>query len=245
MRVVRPILALLIAPLATSVPAAAQSPIPVVDGYVTEGFVGWSKIVSGLPAGVSYLYRPNNPALAGAFVWFEAIDTSSTTAAFQASARTHKITGMRILASSRVDQAVLLDAKGSGMTVMGEGVRNGRPVRMVAFVFYGSTNNTLRVSGVHGFVAPTPLYEALGGWTVPASQWMNLDPRREVRDARAQGTAAPAVQTLRFAGIANMWARLALNTMRGLAQGNIAAMSSARQTMVCAGDPQCRIVPVN
>lgn len=226
-------------------PSFAQAPTPVVEGYRTLGFEGWTKLTEGIPETVSYVHRPDDRALSGAFVWFESVGVTSAETAFLASARTHRITNMRILARRNVERAPLLDSQGSGMTLIGEGTRYGVPVRMVAFVFYGSTTGTPRESGVHGFAAPVPVFQRLGGWTVPASLWMNLDPRRDVANTLAQGSASPEIQMLRFSGVANMWARWARNTMRGLAQGNIAALASARQTMVCAGDPQCRIFPAN
>jgi hypothetical protein len=237
-------LVLSLAVLFGAVRADADAPVPVVNGYVTTGFEGWTKLTEGLPADVSYVHRPNVRSQAGAFLWFQSMPQRAAPAAFLAALKSHNIEGARILASHPVKGAKFLDSQGSGATLVAEGVRNGRPVKVAAFVFYGSTNGTERVSGVHGFAAPTALYESMGGWLVPAALWMNLDPQREVGNVPAQGKAPPAVQVARFANIANLWSEWALNTMKGLAQGNVAAMSSARQTMICAGDPACRLVPV-
>jgi hypothetical protein len=235
---------LLIAAMGAST-TKAEAPVPVVNGYVTAGFEGWSKLTDGLPDGVSYVHRPDNRQLAGAFAWFQTVEMRAAPAAFLAAVKSHKIEKVRIVASRPVKGARFLDSQGSGTTLVADGVRNRRPIRIVAFVFYGSTNGTPRTSGVHGFAAPTEIYESMGGWVVPAALWMNLDPQREVKNSFAQGKAAPDMQATRFANIANLWSQWALNTMKGLAQGNAAAMSSARQTMICAGDPACRLVPVN
>lgn len=226
-------------------PGAAQAPTPIRDGFVTEGFVGWEKVTSGLPGGVKYLHRPTDAALKRSAVWLYENPTSNTRAAFLASAKAMGIAEVRILATAPMKKAVLLDADGSGDVFIASGVRFNRPFRIAALVVYGSLDESPKSSGVHMFAAREDLYTAMGGWTVPASLFLHLDPQADVASANEQGHAPPALQAKRLAGVADIWAQWVLETYIQMAQSNIRALDTARKSMVCAGDPNCILVPVD
>ncbi|WP_432200129.1 hypothetical protein ACRAQ7_10750 [Erythrobacter sp. W53] len=229
--------------------AVAQAPIPIRDGYVTEGFKGWEKVESKTPDGngMQYMHRPRGGPHKGSAAWFFGMIGSDKAAAFIAAAKAGGITDVKILASHPMQKAKLLDNRGSGAAFIAEGTRTGKgPYKMAALVIHGTLDRSEEPGlGVHMFVAPQGMYGEMGGWVVPASLFLNLDPYKEVRDTRAQGDAAPPLQARRLAGIADIWSEWVLNEYIRMAQSNITALSNARQSIVCAGDPSCVIVPAN
>jgi hypothetical protein len=225
----------------------AQAPVPIVDGYVVEGFVGWQKIQRGSADGngIRYMHRPKSGPHMGSALWFFAMDGSNRRAAFIASAREGGISNVEILATHRMKKAVLLDNRGAGEVFIARGTREGKgPYTMAALVIYGSLDKAKDPAlGVHMFVAPTTKYAQMGGWIVPASLFLNLNPQSEVHNVRAQGNATPALQARRFAETADIWSEWVLNEYIRMAQSNMQALSNFRKSVVCAGDPACVIVP--
>ncbi|MEL7218622.1 MAG: hypothetical protein AAGK01_09350, partial [Pseudomonadota bacterium] len=143
-------------------------------------------------------------------------------------------------------KAVLLDSRGSGEVFIADGMRRGKPYRMAALVIHGTLEKDEEPGlGVHMFVAPRDLYAEMGGWIVPASLFLNLDPYRDVSSIPEQGKATPALQARRMAETADIWSQWVLETYIQMAQSNIQAMSNFRKSVVCAGDPNCVIVPGN
>lgn len=41
-------------------PVTAKAPVPIVDGFVVEGFRGWQKVTSGLSPGMKYMHKPRS-----------------------------------------------------------------------------------------------------------------------------------------------------------------------------------------
>lgn len=236
-------IAVIILPAALS----AQSPVPVRDGYVTKGFVGWEKVEMRTADGngMRYMHKPRGGPHMGSALWFFAIDGSDMRSAFIASAKAGGIGNVKVLASHRMKKAVLLDNRGAGEVFIAEGIREGKgPYKMAAIVIYGSLDKAEEPAlGVHMFVAPKDKYAKMGGWVVPASLFLQLDPYKEVSDTLAQGKAAPRLQAMRLAGIADSWAEWVLNEYIRMAQSNMTAMSNFRKSVVCAGDPSCVVVP--
>lgn len=236
---------LLLALLAFPPALRAEPPVPVGDesGFANSGFVGWDKITSGLPTGIKYLHRPRDPELKRAAVWFHPVSTANTEAALAEAARNIGLREFKLLASHPMPKAKLLDADGYGTAYIGSATRLGRTYRIAAVVVYGSLDESPRSSGVHIFAAPQPIYEELGGWLVPASLFFNLNPQREVRNAAAQGRMTPAIQAQKLAGVGNVWAQWAFDTYVQMQQSNLRALDQARRSAVCAGDPNCVMVP--
>ncbi len=228
----------------------AKAPVPIVDGYVVEGFEGWEKLEQRTADGngMQYMHRPKvSSPHKGSALWFYAMEGTDKRSAFIESAKAGGITDLKVLGSYTMKKAVLLDNRGSGEAFIAEGTRNGKgPYKIAALVIHGSLDKSEEPRlGVHMFVAPRELYGGMGGWVVPASLFLNLDPQKDVSDTLAQGNAAPALQAQRLAGIADVWAEWVLNEYIRMAQSNIQALSNARQSIVCAGDPSCEIVPSN
>lgn len=228
-------------------PVLAQSPIPIRDGYVTKGFKGWQKVEQPTADGngIQYMHKPKGGPHMGSAAWFYAMPGSSKRAAFIASAKAGGITNAKITGVYPMRKAKLLDNRGSGEAFIAEGIRAGKgPYKMAALVIHGSLDKKKAPAlGVHMFVAPGDKYAEMGGWVVPASLFLNLDPYKEVRDTRAQGSAVPSLQARRLAGIGDVWSEWVLNEYIRMAQSNVAAMSNFRKSVVCAGDPTCEIVP--
>ncbi len=226
--------------------ALAQAPQPITSksGFGVETFAGWKKVTSGLPNGVKYLHRPGTTQHKGSAAWFYDHPGNDLKAALIASAKSGGITNVKILASHPMPGAKLLDKGGQGISYIADGTRNGAPYRIAAMVLYGRlSKKDPRSTGVHTFVAPRDKYASMGGWVVPASLWLNLDPAKEVADSRAQGSAPAKNQARRLSGVGDIWAKWALQTYIQLQTANLTAMGNARKTIVCAGDPSCEIVP--
>ncbi|MEL7196858.1 MAG: hypothetical protein AAGL10_00945 [Pseudomonadota bacterium] len=227
--------------------ASAQAPIPIRDGYVTKGFQGWEKVeISDGENDIKYMHKPRrgSPHM-GSAAWFFGMDGRDKRAAFLASAKAGGITNVKITGQHVMKKAKLLDNRGSGEVFIAEGTRAGKgPFKMAAVVIHGSLDKAEEPGlGVHMFVAPRNLYPKMGGWVVPASLFLDLDPSKEVADTQAQGNAPPAIQAKRLAGIADIWSEWVLNEFIRHAQTNMVAMSNFRKSVVCAGDPACVIVP--
>ncbi|MEL7189994.1 MAG: hypothetical protein AAGK17_10620 [Pseudomonadota bacterium] len=228
--------------------AAAEAPIPIREGYVTKGFQGWEKVDQGQREGpvIWYMHKPKpgSPHM-GSALWFFGMDGSDMRAAFIAAAKAGGITGVKITGQHKMKKAKLLDNRGSGEVFIAEGTRAGKgPYKMAAIVIHGSLDKTKDPAlGVHMFVAPRDLYPKMGGWVVPASLFLDLDPQKDVHSTSAQGNAPPQIQAQRLAGIADIWAEWVLNEFIRHAQSNVAAMSNFRKSVVCAGDLACVIVP--
>ncbi|MEL7189996.1 MAG: hypothetical protein AAGK17_10630 [Pseudomonadota bacterium] len=246
MRTLLKLCSLIAATLLFSNTAIAQAPQPITSksGLGVETFVGWKKVTSGLPKGVKYLHRPGTAQHKGSALWFYDHPTNDLKAAVIASAKAGGITNVKILASHPMPGAKLIDKGGQGVSFIADGTRNGKPYRIAAMALYGRmTVREKRSTGVHTFVAPREKYASMGGWVVPASLWLNLDPAKEVADSRAQGSAPAKAQAQRLSGVGNIWAKWALQTYIQMQTANLAAMESARKTIVCSGDPSCEIVP--
>jgi hypothetical protein len=231
-------------------PLLSQAPVPIVDGFVVKGFEGWQRVELGDGEnGMKYMHKPRANVSAvklhmGSAVWFFGTPGGNKRAAFLASAKEGGITNVKILAQHPMKNAKLLDNRGSGEAFIAEGTRAGKGrYKIAGLVIHGSLDKSKTpASGVHMFVAPADKYARMGGWIVPASLFLNLNPQTEVQDPFAQGSAPPAMQAARFAGTADIWSQWVLDTYIRMAQSNMQALSNFRKSVVCAGDPSCVIV---
>ena len=220
----------------------AQSPIPIRDGYVTEGFVGWTKYTDDLPGTIHEISTPRDPALQGAVVWVQNINTTDLLGAMRKSTIDAGFTQFKLEARTVIKKAPVLDRQATGETYIGTARRKGKTYRMAAIVLRFKWQENPRNTAIHVFAAPEEKFKKLGGWVVPASRFLMLDPEREIANSLAQGSASPKLQALRLANIADIWVQFVFDTYIQLAQANVQALSNMRQSVVCAGDPNCVIV---
>lgn len=78
--------------------ASAQAPIPIRDGYVTEGFEDWEKVeIRDGENDIKYLHKPRrgSPHM-GSAAWCFAMDGRDKRAAFLAFAKAGSITNVKI-----------------------------------------------------------------------------------------------------------------------------------------------------
>jgi hypothetical protein len=247
------IVAALAAIVLVASPAFAQGGLPNLVAVRTIGsdgkptLAGWRSVaVPKAATGLRYSARlePSSAAFSGARVFVVSLGEADAVSAARKAAAAEGFETTKVLAEKTAPQAVVdrLE-KGSKVTaVMLEGRLGGRPARFVGHVWYGAAGEPdgKAASGVHAFVAPEPVFVALGGFAIPAVLFLNAKATPDSIMAE-EGSLAPEDATAKLASMFAQWASANsgkgdnLSTLNGIMQGNLGVQSGTG----CINTPGC------
>lgn len=193
---------------------------------------------------------PDNPAFAGAEVWQMEIEVQSAT---EATMEAFSIAGMKdikvlALFPCNPEATKVLDSHPEAVahTIMISGNIKGRSAQGIALVVYGQDEDDRFSSGVHGFMAPTEIFQALGGYAIPAVKWLQASAQPN-ENMLADGTLTPKKAVARLGLFFSTWVKeyvipmvmlstqIQLQTIRSMESWNNAMNS-------CAGASNCIVV---
>jgi len=134
-------------------------------------------------------------------------------------------------------------------SVMVTGRINGRPAKGIALILFGGKEEQPRKSGVHGFSAPSDVFEALGGFAVPAVQHV-MGQTAATEDMSLDGRLAPDAQVTKLNQFFASWVSsyvipMTIQNLQIQSQTNRNMQSWNNAIGVCAGDPSCTVAPMN
>lgn len=223
-----------------AVSATSPTPTPVL---VTEDEQGSKRVVG---------WRPSTRRRANwkdawengrdSRIWFEAVsqrDLDRTLADF---ARNNDLRDLAVTGRRTLQQVRLLDDGGHGWAVIASASRGTERVRLALLLVYGSLDEGPKTTGVHAYMAPEADFVRSGGWVVPATFWLSVDPRTDVGNLVTQGSKPPAAQAEVFGALGDLWMQAMYNAFVMQAQANLRAMHNLRISAIAAGDPRAIIV---
>lgn len=216
------------------------------NGDGNRVMVGWSE-TNTVIAGMIERQAPNNPIFSGAELWsIKTVERDAKRAAINA----FKAAGLKspkLVAKTEIspDAIDVIDRhpEANGHSVMIEGKISGAPAYGIALILYGSTDDTPRQSTVHAFMAPKDRFEALGGFSIVASKWLQASAKKG-ENMSIEGGLAPQLATNRLALFFNKWVEAYVIPMVGLTMQmqSIQRMSSWNNAMnACGGNASCTI----
>lgn len=220
--------------------SAAATPAPVL---VTQDAQGNKRVVGWRPAArASATWKDAWENGRNSRIWFEPIpqrDLDRTLADF---ARRNNLRDLTVTGRRTLQQVRLLDADGHGWAVLASATLGTQTVRLAMLLVYGSLDDGPKTTGVHAYMAPEADFVRTGGWVVPATFWLSVDPRTDVGDLVTQGSKPAAAQAEVFGALGDLWMRSMYDAFVLQAQANLQAMHNLRISAIAAGDPRAIIV---
>ena len=236
---------------AQSLPNQRAVLIENTDG--TSILEGWSSRVPSVQE-MYDRYTPDNPAFQGAETWKIPVEDSDlkrgTLFAFDlAGLKDAEILAFAYGNPSAMD---VLDSHPDAKmaSIMVEGELNGKLARGIAITIYGSsTTEPPTTATVQAFMAPKPVFEALGGIAVPGVWWLlgvTSADENMLEDGRLPPDEAVAKLNLFFAAWIEHYVIPMMSMSMQMQMQSIQNMQSWNNSMnACAGDPNCSVVPMN
>ena len=218
------------------------------DATGTRIMVGWSQAPSTAP-GISSRQTPDNPAFTDAELFHFTSTNKRTDAAVITAFEKAGMSGPVQIAKTRLHDAGVdvLDSHpdAQGHAVMVEGTIDSKPAYGIAISVHFSLGDDDRKTGVHAFMAPTDIFEALGGHAIVAAQWFYASAEPD-EDMRNEGSLPPQAATNRAALFFNKWLEAYLIPMLGMTlqmqMQSIQQMASWNNAMAaCAGEASCTV----
>ena len=213
--------------------AAGQSELPnqvPIKAKTTDNVTyiqNWS-FVEKKAAHIGKILKPDNAAFDGALLWYGPIETQDYKKAALSALKAEGFTKPKIVSTHETNVDFLRQIDGhpearAYMLVI-DGRLAGKPARASVYTWFG---NALDASGktttTHVFMAPSPIYEALGG--IAVNSVYNLDATvAESTNMLEIGRLSPDESTAKMAELFNSWAVTYIQT-------NIAIMQMMGQTM--------------
>lgn len=222
--------------VAQTTPAVAlpdQVAVRITDADGEPSLQGWH--ATPAPAATPELryysvhVEPENAVFAGAKAFAGSWNASDAIAAARNAAGAEGFETTKVLAQAVVDPAIAtrLGSDTRVTSVMLEGRLNGQPARFAGYVWYGAHGEPdgKAASGVHGFVAPEPVFVALGGYAVPGILFGVAVATPET-PMSVDGAKAPDVQARELADLFAGWVNAQgsgddLSTMAMIMRGNL------------------------
>ena len=199
-------------------------------------------------------FVPDAREFSGADTWIVAIEDADLKRASRKAFSAAGMNGVKILAFEAANPAALdvIDSQPAAQaaSVMVEGKIDGRLARGIAFVLFASIEGDVpETASVHGFMAPRPVFEALGGMAIPGVLHFGATTAPD-ENMLEDGTLKPvqAVQKLNsfFAGWVEGYVIPMMSMSMQMQLQSIENMQSWNNAMnACAGDTSCNVVPMN
>lgn len=233
----------------TNTPVFAQNekstehftPTPVIikeDGFGNTSVEGWSQ-VSAICANCKNVWTSKDHSK----IWFEDIASGDFEEILAAFAKNNGLHNFQVLAKQPLKKAHLLDNEGYGWTVIASANKNSEYFKLAAILVYGSLHESPKTTGVHAYLAKENDFVSTGGWVVPASFWLGVDPIKDAGDLVKQGAKESKEQAKIFTQLSDIWIESIYQAYILQAQANIKALHNLRLSAIAAWDPNAVIIP--
>ena len=215
------------------------SPTPVIVAETESGkhIKGWQTVP--LQNGYTLHWKGKE----GGSIWFQSLKTKDFLDALNKIAKSNAFERIELLASHGLEKDVMFDEKGEARTIVAKGIKNNQEYRLAILLFYGRLFEEERTMGVHAYAAPVTNFKSSGGWVVPATFWLGVDPMKDVGDLVVQGSRPVKEQVVIFAKLSDIWIESMYHLYINQMQMNVQALHNARISAIAAGDPNAIIVP--
>lgn len=239
--------------------AMAEAPLPNQPTVAIENYDGkrvlkdWSA-QKATALGMKDRATPDNPVFAGAETWIIAVNQTNLDTATREAFVAAGMSNIKILASESGNPAAMqvlhAHPQAKQASVMLEGSLDGTKARGIALVILGNADGGApETASVHGFMAPIPIFEALGGMAVLGVLHLHgqTSPQENMLE---DGKLSPVVASRKLNSFFAAWVQAyvipMMATSMQIQQQSIQNMQSWNNSMnACAGDPSCSVVPMN
>lgn len=215
----------------------SPTPVIVVETDDNKQIKGWQPQL--LKPGYTLNWQHKN----GSAIWFQSLKTRDFEQALNEIASLNNFEKFQIVAFNGLDKDVMFDEKGEARTIIAKGLKEGKEYKLALLLFYGKLFEEERTMGVHAYAAPESDFISSGGWVVPATFWLGVDPIKDVGDLVKQGLKPSKEQALVFAKLSDLWIESMYHLYVNQMQMNVQALHNARISAIAAGDPNAIIVP--
>jgi hypothetical protein len=219
----------------------ALQPTPVIvqeDGQGSKSVAGWRQPAQTRPNWKDVWENGRESR-----IWLEEIPQRDMDRILADFARNNGLTDLEVRGLRVLEKVRLLDSDGHGWTVLASASRGTERFRLALLMVYGSLDDTPPTTGVHAYMAPEEDFIRTGGWVVPASFWLGVDPQRDVGELVDQGLKEDAVQVEVFGALSDLWMESIYNAFILQMQADLRALHNLRMSAIAAGDPNAIIVP--
>ncbi len=207
------------------------------DAFGTKTVKDWSQ-----PLDVRENCKNVWTSKSGSKIWFEDIESGNFDKSLALFAKNNGLNNFQVLAKEPLKKAHLLDSKGYGWTVMASTTKNSEKYRLAAILVYGSFDESPKTMGVHSYLANETEFIRSGGWVVPASFWLGIDPNKDAGDLVKQGTKDDKTQVKVFAQLSDIWIESIYQAYILQEQANVKALHNLRISALAAWDSNAIII---
>ncbi len=178
----------------------------------------------------------------GSKIWFEDIDSGELDEILNKLAISNNLSNFKVSAKAPLKKANLLDQDGFGWTVMANASKGEQPFRLALLLVYGSLDDSPKTTGVHAYMAKENNFIRAGGWVVPATFWLGVDPTKDVGDLVKQGLKDDNIQVKVFSQLSDIWIENIFNLYVQNMQANLRDLHNFRISVIAADDPNATVI---
>ena len=187
---------------------------------------------------------PDRPEFAGAELWHIGVEAAQLEEIVHGAFSKAGMTNVRLLAKRDVNPLAVSIASSIPnirvTAIMVSGQIGHKQANGIGYVFYGIAGDE---PGVSAFMAPSNIFVALGGHTIPEVHWY-LGTTPPDHDLIAEGELAPQAAVDEASAFFSLWVASYVAPLKGIQQSSLQMMQSWNNAMnVCSGDPNCTVVP--
>jgi hypothetical protein len=179
----------------------------------------------------------------GSKIWFEKIESGNFNKALTAFGKKNTLNNLQVIAKEPLKKAYLLDKEGYGWTIIARASKNSQNYKLAAILLYGSLDESPKTTGVHAYLAKEKNFVSSGGWVVPASFWLGINPIKDVGDLLKQGTKEPKKQAKIFGELSDIWIESIYQAYVLQMQANVKSLHNLRISAIAAWDSNAIVVP--
>lgn len=176
-------------------------------------------------------------------IWFEDIESADFDEVLAIFAKSNNLKNVRVVAKEPLEKAYLLDEEGYGWTIIATTIKNTENYKLAAILVYGSLDQSPKTTGVHAYLAKENNFVNSGGWVVPASFWLGIDPIKDVGDLVKQGAKEPEKQAKIFTQLSDIWIESIYQAYVLQMQANVKALHNLRISAIAAWDSNAIVIP--
>ncbi len=175
-------------------------------------------------------------------IWFEDIESAGFDEVLAIFAKSNSLKNVQVVAKEPLKKAYLLDEEGYGWTVIATANKSTENYKLAAILVYGSLDESPKTTGVHAYLAKENDFVISGGWVVPASFWLGIDPIKDVGDLVKQGSKEPKKQAKIFTQLSDIWIESIYQAYVLQMQANVKALHNLRISAIAAWDPNAIVI---
>lgn len=178
----------------------------------------------------------------GSKIWFEDIAGKNFDETLDIFAENNDLNNFKVLAKEPLKKTYLLDNEGYGWAVIASATKNTQKYKLAIILVYGSLDESPKTTGIHTYLANEKEFIGSGGWVVPASFWLGIDPTKEAGDLIKQGKKENKTQAKVLAQLSDIWIESIYQAYIIQAELNVKALHNLRISAMAAWDPNAIII---